>query len=686
MKFKVFKNQKFKALFFLFCAFVYCVGLVFVFGYESNNEGFEKYDQSRESNVELGEFEYGTTDVSEVEEASVDINTDNVENEEEGEVLGWFSGRGTCEDTDLGLENPQFFCSELDLSTEYKTTEYVKPDAEVELVEIYAPSALFTGAGNPFDNLVQTTNPEGKVAFRNASEIIDPEFDYSARQPPLSNVESDGFDRETGESDSDHEHFVMHAQSSGSFDSEGVGRVPMDTAEDDMSVCPHVVNDGRFNVEKSNELGKRGVESVTPPGLLDGLNERRENTEFCQNPPERVIRLSKDESFPLCKPSMFERILGTLTSALPGVSLDVRIFRFEESEDYAEKKVAFKGVLIDAPLGSASACETDACGIRYTEAGRLLGSPPTMTEDMSLPGSEDDYVVNDPIYLTTPCEVRVDDDELIETECYWDLSAWQHLFALEETFTYPGHENKYSEEEYWWLVEMELRGMNVQEALEWRNDPHNIHNPEYSPYPGSNSRANPAPESEVVTVDKVTDEYIDELIEEAREEDDEFEEKVDVLKDYASQHPGSHMPDDDRFHEYIASLSNLFQQDGKQLDYRLLYAIATAESRFGVTSNVEGHNAWGMMDPASNFERTSNFEDWETGAYVTARNLFNNYYMGWRNVTESGNIDHMLGNDGIIANIGQYYCPVGAANDPDNLNRHWRGNVEDAMKEMGVIE
>jgi hypothetical protein len=95
------------------------------------------------------------------------------------------------------------------------------------------------------------------------------------------------------------------------------------------------------------------------------------------------------------------------------------------------------------------------------EAGRLLTSPPTLTEELypsSLTKEEKqgDYIVDDPVLLTTPCYVRVD-CKLCLTKCIWDLSMWQHLYDLEKVFTYPGHKKVMEFDEYWDGVEDEIR-------------------------------------------------------------------------------------------------------------------------------------------------------------------------------------------------------------------------------------
>jgi hypothetical protein len=51
---------------------------------------------------------------------------------------------------------------------------------------------------------------------------------------------------------------------------------------------------------------------------------------------------------------------------------------------------------------------------------------------------------------------------------------------------------------------------------------------------------------------------------------------------------------------------------------------------------------------------------------------------GWCSATVQKNWDRWVaaGSKGdFIDFLGNRYCPVGAENDPENLNRHWKGNV-----------
>jgi hypothetical protein len=119
------------------------------------------------------------------------------------------------------------------------------------------------------------------------------------------------------------------------------------------------------------------------------------------------------------------------------------------------------GIIIDAPLGSGEKCNSEDCAIRYAETARLAISAPHNADELypaSLTDEErkKDNIVDDPVIITTPCKVRID-CKICETKCIWDLSMWQHILQIEQSFTYPGYENTKDEDTYWAEVEAEIK-------------------------------------------------------------------------------------------------------------------------------------------------------------------------------------------------------------------------------------
>lgn len=119
----------------------------------------------------------------------------------------------------------------------------------------------------------------------------------------------------------------------------------------------------------------------------------------------------------------------------------------------------------------------------------------------------------------------------------------------------------------------------------------------------------------------------------------------------------------------LAGLGNTFVQAGQQhgVDPRLLVAISGGETSFGTTGNATGlHNAWGWMGGPGG--HLSSFPDWQTGINTIAGGL------------RSGYIDQGLTT---IPQIQTKWAPIGAGNDPRNLNSNWRKTVGGFYNQLG---
>jgi len=429
---KEMKNRK-KAVVFLVSLFVYAFLLLFIF-YENKEVAELSFVESPKASYQedlvamVDSFEHiDAMEIEEIEETVDKVSAEDKEAEVKG--LGDFIERlrrffvGSCDDPAYEIFEPQLFCG---------WGEGV--DAEdVRIAQIWAPDVLFVGAEAPFDNLVQINNPRGSTAFRNASEIINPDFDYYISMPP-NHPSAPLLDSVPLPDDDRFEPYDMHYEAAGSLN-----EIPFDVHPEEKSLCPEVVNAGEFNVKGSNNLQKELTDSYTPPGLME-LGDREISVDLCRE--DRVIKLDEDESFLLCNE-------GFLDVIRCGARFSLR-----------NNCDGIGDLVIDAPLGSGEICNEDDCSIRYSEAARILSSPPTWTKDMypsiSREEKENDYIVDDPVIVTTPCYVRVD-CQVCPTRCIWDISMWQHIFKLEKMYTYPGYENAMDEDSYWEAVEDELK-------------------------------------------------------------------------------------------------------------------------------------------------------------------------------------------------------------------------------------
>lgn len=106
------------------------------------------------------------------------------------------------------------------------------------------------------------------------------------------------------------------------------------------------------------------------------------------------------------------------------------------------------------------------------------------------------------------------------------------------------------------------------------------------------------------------------------------------------------------------------------LDPVLLASIMALETGWGTSSAIQNHNnPGGVMDPSTGCMTLKHFNSLEEGIDYMAKNLKNNY------------IDQGLTT---ISAIGNKYCPVGAANDPNGTNGGWIPSVTSIYNKLKV--
>jgi hypothetical protein len=114
---------------------------------------------------------------------------------------------------------------------------------------------------------------------------------------------------------------------------------------------------------------------------------------------------------------------------------------------------------------------------------------------------------------------------------------------------------------------------------------------------------------------------------------------------------------------YLKNKGQVFADSGKQYNVNpaLMLAIGQQESTLGINGNVAlagGYNYYGFTDSSdsSGWKRFSTAEEAinRQAKYLAEGYL---YYANDQKTT--------------ISAIGSVYCPVGATNDPNNLNKNW---------------
>lgn len=105
------------------------------------------------------------------------------------------------------------------------------------------------------------------------------------------------------------------------------------------------------------------------------------------------------------------------------------------------------------------------------------------------------------------------------------------------------------------------------------------------------------------------------------------------------------------------------------IDPVIFAAITIHETGHGTSKAIrEYNNPGGMMNPKTNWSTLIRYNSLEQGLDATART-----------------ISRLMNKGGLktIEQLGAVYAPIGAANDPSNLNRHWAPSVKKFINEMG---
>ncbi|GLY12707.1 NlpC/P60 family protein [Pseudobacillus badius] len=120
---------------------------------------------------------------------------------------------------------------------------------------------------------------------------------------------------------------------------------------------------------------------------------------------------------------------------------------------------------------------------------------------------------------------------------------------------------------------------------------------------------------------------------------------------------------------YGGLIVQLAQEQG--IDPILAAAIMLHETGKGTSNAVRNYNnPGGIMDPASGWSRLKRFPSMEEGLRYTMANL-----------------KRRIIDDGLntIEKLGAVYAPIGAANDPNGLNRYWVPRVTELAAKLGGL-
>ena len=123
------------------------------------------------------------------------------------------------------------------------------------------------------------------------------------------------------------------------------------------------------------------------------------------------------------------------------------------------------------------------------------------------------------------------------------------------------------------------------------------------------------------------------------------------------------------FSEYGDDIIEIAEEKG--IDPVLFGAIALHETAYGTSSGVvDKNNPGGLMDPATDMQTQQQFSTLRDGLEAMAATLYNR-------IIEDGFVT--------IEQLGEIYAPVGAGNDPNNLNQHWIPTMKKLTTNLGGL-
>ena len=107
------------------------------------------------------------------------------------------------------------------------------------------------------------------------------------------------------------------------------------------------------------------------------------------------------------------------------------------------------------------------------------------------------------------------------------------------------------------------------------------------------------------------------------------------------------------------------------IDPKLFAAIIAHETGRGTSNAVENYNnPAGIMDPKTKWTRLKKFESLQDGLNFSAKNL-------------KRRLDEV---DGDVSRLANVYAPIGAENDPNDLNKNWLNGVNKFYNLLATTE
>jgi hypothetical protein len=324
----------------------------------------------------------------------------------------------------------------------------VDKNSNIQVWKVTSPMALFSGSQYVKTDRMQISNEF--PTFPSNRDYIDPDM---ARGLCAPGVDCDDVDDIS--EDADKGSFAVHA--SASLENQESEETSAALIEPTLnSACPEI-QESDPNPDRTNKLAAWMEPSFQTPGNHE--NDRDYGQMSCvDSAPGEYLETSA--VFAACVDE--KKPFDFITSA---------VFKIEKwaeclaDEEQCEQTELF-AIRVDAIFGSQSDCKEGECANRYFDTARKSGSAPS-SQSFAPEGAEADVNNSfaEPLYVSTPCQVRIDFDRIEDVQCLWDVSPLREWYERQKKMAGPGDETMpRTFEEYFDKVnyDIERRGLRCE--------------------------------------------------------------------------------------------------------------------------------------------------------------------------------------------------------------------------------
>ncbi len=322
----------------------------------------------------------------------------------------------------------------------------IRANYKLEVWKVTAPLGILSGIETTKSNAKKITKTD--PFFPSGSELIDSELVAKSNMDPIYGVnEIDNIVKESNDNS-----FGVNTQVMGGGGGEQGDGPNIATVFKSLSSR---VKDASKNQpstpspEKTNKLGEKLVDLYGDP--IEGIKTRNfVDHEFaCVYINPNDVEMPKQDIFELCldKRSAWDNVAQVIMPL-------VKFLECAANPSECEKK-EIVGLLIDAPFGRNGQCPSGSCSNQNADYAVATGLSPYEVSDYEAEAFRDDKEPGiEDLYVSTPCQIRVNYGRIYNVPCYWDVSPYRNYYLVEAQVTSPVDKEFPTFDEYWKLVKL----------------------------------------------------------------------------------------------------------------------------------------------------------------------------------------------------------------------------------------